>query len=232
ITYLPAQGNISGMAAAGPEASVYNKIEIPPGGQYCVVLPDSTRVWLNAGSSLRFPVRFASNQRRVELSGEGYFEVAANKEAPFHVSCLHQEVEVLGTHFNIHAYSDEAHTVTTLLTGSIRVNGGGSSILLRPDQQADLYDRLRVQQVDAEDAVAWKNGYFRFDDERLETIMKSIGRWYNVGIDYENEQLKDEPYGILSARFANLSALLKLMEQTGSAHFSLEGSIIHIKKKN
>jgi len=225
------------VGAAGGSSDVagvvsYNKIETPPAGQYQVVLPDGTRVWLNSSSYLRFPVHFSSDERRVELSGEAYFEIAANAKMPFYVGTNGMTVAVLGTSFNVHAYPDEKHIRTTLLEGAVRVAAEGSSVLLKPHDQADLGDRLHVSQVDVEDAVAWKNGFFRYHDERLETIMKHVSRWYNVSVVFDDEKLKDETFGVLSTRFANISALLHLLEQTADGvRFTLSGSVIVVSRK-
>lgn len=223
---------------ASPETSqplAINKIETPPGGQFQVVLPDGTRVWLNASTWLKFPVRFSPGERRVELSGEAYFEVQRNPAAPFRVSSQRQEIEVLGTHFNVHAYADEPHIKTTLLEGSVRVASGQSSVLLKPNEQADLggSDKLRVSQADVEYAIAWKKGYFRYEDERVETIMQHVSRWYNVQVVFEDAKLKDETLGVLSTRFANISALLNKLEQTSQeAKFTLKESTVMISRKN
>jgi len=212
-------------------AFTYNKIEIPAGGQYQVVLPDGTRVWLNAASWLRFPVHFSSKERRVELSGEAYFDVQRDPGAPFRISSLRQDIEVLGTQFNVHAYPDETHIRTTLVDGAVRVTAGGKSVLLAPKEEADLGDGLHVSQADVEAAVAWKNGYFRCVDQPLEIIMKQVSRWYNVKVAYEDEKMKDETFGILSNKFSNISVLLKMMEKTGNAKFTVNGSTVVVSRR-
>lgn len=209
----------------------YNTIETPKGGQYQVVLPDGSKVWLNAFSSIKFPLSFAATkERRVELKGEAYFEVVHDEKLPFKVQTEMQEVEDLGTHFNINAYADEASTKTSLLEGKVRVTAGSRSTLLVPGQQATLTNDFKISKVNTEEVIAWKNGYFNFDDERLENVMKSIARWYNVTVVYQDESLKSETFGAVTTRFANISTLLKIMEQTGDAHFSIEGSTIKISK--
>jgi ferric-dicitrate binding protein FerR (iron transport regulator) len=210
----------------------YNTMETPRGGQFQLFLPDGTRVWLNAASSLKYPVDLGSaGERRVELSGEAYFEVAHNKDRPFRVITNRQVVEVLGTHFNVSAYNDEPNTKTTLLEGSVKVTGGDKSAMLKPGQEVSLTDHFKVSDVDTEEAVAWKNGYFRFDDERLETVMRKVSRWYNVDVVYRDNDVKDDLFAAVTTRFANISTLLKIMEQTGDASFSIEGSKIIISKK-
>jgi transmembrane sensor len=175
----------------------YNTITTPHGGQYQVVLPDGTRVWLNAGSSLRFPLTFDQlNERKVELKGEAYFEVAKQlkeekgiqERVPFIVMTATQEVEVLGTHFNINAYADEPAVRTTLLEGRVKVFGQlnpKAGVLLKPGEQAVLKDKLSVAKVDTEEVMSWKNGFFRFNESDLKTIMRQASRWYNVDVVYE-----------------------------------------------
>ena len=151
----------------------YNSIETPKGGQYQLVLPDGTRVWLNAATSLKYPVSFASsNERIVELTGEAYFEVAHNKAHPFKVVSNKQVVEVLGTHFNVNAYPDEPDTKTTLLEGAVKVTAGNDKAILKSNQEAELTAHLKVTDVDAQEAISWKNGDFRFDEEPLEVVMR------------------------------------------------------------
>ncbi|GGA96343.1 FecR family protein [Mucilaginibacter rubeus] len=219
-------------AASSTDLDASNTIETPKGGQYQVVLPDGSRVWLNAYSSLKFPVSFANrNERRVELSGEAYFEVSHNKEMPFRVITNRQTVEVLGTHFNVNAYADDATTKTTLLQGMVRVTAANRSAILNPGQQAKLGNTLDVSEVNTEEAVAWKNGYFNFDDEKLENIMRSVSRWYNVDVVFADQSLRNETFGAVTTRFASINTLLKMIEQTGDARFSIQGSTITISKK-
>jgi len=212
-------------------AFTYNKIEIPAGGQYQVVLPDGTRVWLNSSSWLRFPVHFSSKERSVELSGEAYFEVQRDPGVPFRINSLRQDIEVLGTRFNVHAYPDETNIRTTLVDGAVRVTAGGKSVFMHPKEEADMDDGLHVSQADVEAAIAWKNGYFRCVDQPLEIIMKQVSRWYNVKVMYEDEKMKDETFGVLSNKFSNISVLLKMMEKTGNAKFTVSGATVVVSRK-
>lgn len=217
-----------------------NKIETPAGGQYQVRLPDGTKVWLNAASSLTFPTKFAKLERRVMLSGEAYFEVAKDKRHPFIVKTEQQEVEVLGTHFNINSYQDEPELKTTLLEGSVKVvpaslslNGNSQlhDIILKPGEQAvNSGAGIMVKQIDAQSAIDWKNGDFIFNGETLESIMRKVSRWYNVQIIYEDQNLKKQSFGGEVSRFANVSEVLEVLELTGFAHFKIEGRRIIIKK--
>jgi len=227
-------------ASEGPSAAsgttqqaAFNTIETPKGGQFQVILPDGSKVWLNAFSSLKFPVNFSAlKERRVELKGEAYFEVVHNQALPFRVITDKQEVEDLGTRFNVNAYADEASTKTSLLQGKVRITAGEKNVLLAPGQQATVSNNIKVAEINTEEVIAWKNGYFNFDDEKLENIMRSVARWYNVDVVFEDESLKNETFGAITTRFSNISTLLKIMEQTGDARFRIEGSTIKIKKKN
>jgi transmembrane sensor len=226
--------NVAGAPAkaGNSEALAYNTISTPIGGQYQVILPDGSRVWLNAMSSIKFPVSFSTlKERRIELSGEAYFEVEHDKDHPFKVITAKQEVEDLGTQFDVNAYADEASTKTTLLKGSVEVTAGDNVSLLKPGQQAKVTNNITVAEVNTQAVIAWKNGYFMFDDDKLDDIMRLVSRWYNIKVIYADESVKDETFGALSTRFANISILLNIMEQTGNAHFKINGSTITISKK-
>lgn len=202
----------------------YNTITTPRGGQYQVTLPDGTNVWLNAASSLKFPTTFTGNERDVELTGEAYFEVAKNKEKPFKVSVNKVIVEVLGTHFNIMGYDNEPAIKTTLLEGSVKVKSDNAHAILVPGQQALAdrdNDRIKVQNADVEEVMAWKNGYFIFHRENIQDIMKKVVRWYDVDVVYQGNV--KESFGGSVSRFSNLSDLLQNLESTGTIHFKLEG---------
>lgn len=191
----------------------------PLGGTYQVILPDGTHVWLNAGSSIRFPVKFTGSHRRVELNGEAYFQVAKNKRRPFIVSNEGQEVEVLGTHFNINSYKDEDAIKTTLLEGAVKVN----NTQLRPGQQSVMSQHtIKVIEANTEEAIAWKNGYFRFDNENIESIMRKISRWYNVSVVYKGDLTEVALNGTIS-RSKNIGEVLELLELTRLVHFKVEG---------
>lgn len=199
--------------------AVYNTMATPKGGQYSLTLADGSKVVLNAASSLRYPTRFTGKDRIVELTGEGYFEVAHNKEKPFKVVSRGQTVEVLGTHFNINAYTDEPDVKTTLLEGRVDVNG----TLLKPNQQAVLTkdQQISVKQVDADEVAAWKDGLFRFDHTDLRTLMRQISRWYDVDVVYEGTVKEQQFYGKIERNYT-LSEVLKVLE-LGKVHFRMEG---------
>jgi len=219
----------AGDLPAGPVISGLNTISTPRGGQYQVALPDGTKVWLNAASSLTFPVRFAGAERRVELTGEAYFEVARKKDQPFKVACHHTEVQVLGTNFNIMAYPDEGEMKTTLLDGSVKVKNGSDEQLLLPGQQAidKSRGRLRVVEANLEEVVAWKNGYFIFHNTDIHDIMRQAARWYDVEVAYEGNP-KDAVFGGRVSKFKNISVLLKNLELAGSVHFNVQGKKVTV----
>ncbi|MHA4893554.1 FecR family protein [Pedobacter sp. PWIIR3] len=204
------------------------------GQTYTFTLPDGTRVWLNAASSIRFPSQFSGKERKVLLNGEAYFEVAKTytllrgkrTRQSFLVESAGQTVEVLGTHFNINSYKDEGETKTTLLEGSVAINNN----LLKPNQQAVLMGRaLVIKDVNAEEAIAWKNGKFVFNDETLGSIMRKVSRWYDVEVEYQGVDPQEQFWGSLS-RFENVSKVLEKLQLTGKLHFQIKGRKIIVTK--
>jgi len=203
----------------------YNTISTPKGGQYQVILPDGTKVWLNAASSLKYPEAFSGKQRLVVLTGEAYFEVAKNKLMPFRVQSQNQNVEVLGTHFNINSYLDDNTVKTTLLEGSIKVSNSKYSKLLKPGEQSisGIGEQALIKiatDVDTGDETAWKNGLFQFNDSELKVILNQLERWYDIKIDYAH--VPDKRYNGMVPRKSKLSEVLKMLEKTGNIKFELE----------
>ena len=206
---------------------VYNTISTPKGGQYQLELPDGSLVWLNATSSIRFPTSLVEKERRVEITGEAYFEVAKNRDNPFIVTVNNSEVQVLGTHFNINAYNDEDDVRTTLLEGSVRFVDGANTTILKPGQQSQLTKNGNVKvvsDVDVDKVVAWKNGLFDFDNAGIETVMRQLSRWYNVDIEYNGKT--DDLFIAEMRRNIKLSDALKALELTGKVRFEIEGKKI------
>ena len=201
----------------------FNTVTTPKGGVFEIILPDGSKVWLNAASSLKFPASFKGEERRVELKGEAYFEVTKNKKMPFRVIAGKAEIEVLGTHFNVMAYKDtkESEITTTLIEGSVKVIEGKKSILIKPGEQAKVNKSIDVSKVNATEAVEWKNGNFNFSHESFESIMNKIARWYNVEIEYEGEVTKEEFVGTVP-RSEDISEVLKRLELTGLVHFKIK----------
>lgn len=208
---------------------VFNTLTTPRGGQYKVILADGTKVWLNASSSLRFPTAFTGRERTVELTGEGYFEVARNKKKPFHVNVNEMQVEVLGTHFNINAYDDECSIKTSLLEGSVKIKKGDISSFLKPGQEGVLKknsDNVKIKNIDVNQVVAWKNGLFEFDGADIKSIMRQIGRWYDVDVAYSGKIPKRRFEGTIS-RDAQLSDVLEILKLS-NVKFSVQGKKIVI----
>jgi len=211
-----------------------NSIETPRGGQYQIQLPDGTKVWLNASSVLKFPSFFTGKNRMVELSGEAYFEVTKNKKMPFIVHTAKQNIEVLGTHFSVNNYVNEPFSTTTLLEGSVKIiavdnsgekKPGVRALLLKSGEQLRINkntDISSLSSVNTQDAIDWKDGYFVFNDESLESIMRKISRWYDVDIVYENKLENISFLGVVE-RSEHLSSLLRVLESTGNVHFKIEG---------
>jgi transmembrane sensor len=218
-----------------------NVMLTPKGGQYHIALPDGTNVWINAGSTLRFPSSFKDMpERRVHLTGEAYFEVSQVKsvfgmqkrarKVPFIVQTDKQEITVLGTHFNVNSYADEANIKTTLLEGSVKVSSKMTTVVLKPGMQAvNDGEHLDTYQADVNMAVAWKNGEFSFRNETLENIMRQVGRWYNVTVVYENQQAKKTTLGGTISKFKNVSQVLKMLETTGEVKFKIEPGKITVR---
>jgi transmembrane sensor len=199
----------------------------PKGGTYKVTLPDGTAVWLNAASKLKFPIKFSGKYRKIFFEGEAYFEVFKDPEHPFIVETPNQQVQVLGTHFNVNAYADELESKITLVEGAVKTAG----VILKPGEQAiQTPSGTKVVKVNTNIAIAWKNGEFMFSNERLESIMKKISRWYNVEIIYQTPALKNELFGGTISKFGNVSEVLQMLELTGTVHFKIEGRRITIMK--
>jgi transmembrane sensor len=219
ISYDPANRNFKEI--------VYNTISTPKGGQYQLELPDGSKVWINAASSIHFPTSFTGKERRVEIEGEAYFEVAKNPNMPFIVTVNDAEVQVLGTHFNVNAYSDEDNVKTTLLEGSVKFVHGVNTNMLTPGQQTQLETNGMIKvvsNVDVDEVVAWKNGMFDFKNAGIETVMRQLSRWYDVEIEYSGKT--DDLFFADMRRNIKLSDALKALELTGKVKFDIQGKKI------
>ncbi|MBN8687708.1 MAG: FecR domain-containing protein [Chitinophagales bacterium] len=223
---------INGKQISESDEAFYNTITTPRGGQYQVTLSDGTRVWLNAASSIRFPVLFTGADRKVMITGEAYFEVAKNATRPFKVKTGRSEIEVLGTHFNVNAYDDEPAVRTTLLEGLVKVSvadaaGKPTARFLKPGQQSGITGNGEISvlnNADLEEAVAWKNGRFQFRSADLKTVLRQISRWYDVDVEYKGNvnlhftgQLIRDDY---------VSRVFEKLALTGVVHFRIEGKKI------
>ena len=228
-----AGGQLAYDASAGKAADIlYNTLATPRGGQYQLVLPDGSKVWLNAASSIRYPTAFAGKERRVMVTGEAYFEIKQDAAMPFVVT-LHDklDVKVLGTSFDINAYEDEPAVRTTLLEGAVQVRQGESAVLLSPGGQARATrggDITVLGNVDVEETVAWKNGKFSCKNMALEDIMRQVARWYDVEVMYK-DRITDR-YTLSVGRDVPVSNLLRYLEMSEGVHFSVEGKKIIVSK--
>ena len=217
---------------AGQKSAGYNTISTPAGGQYQVTLPDGTKVWLNALSSLKYPTAFTGKYRTVMLTGEGYFEVAKNKNKPFKLTTAKQEISVLGTHFNVSAYADEPEIKTTLVEGGVAVKNFSplATGVLKPGQQAVFHGAaFDINKVDVEEYIAWKNGFFMFNNEGIKEAMQKLARWYDVEIEYDGN-FDGIYFGGSFSKHNNLQETLKILESTDKFKFKIEGRRIKIIK--
>ena len=212
-----------------PGSMAYNTLTTKPGEHYSLLLPDGTKVWLNAASSVTYPIVFNGNERKVTVAGEAYFEIVHNARQPFKIAVRDELVQDIGTHLNINAYEDESTINTTLLEGSIKVSKGSASAILTPGQQATIApgeDSFHLRTVDADKAIAWKNGYFHFDRADIQTVMRQLARWYNVKVVYKGEISKKTFKGKVY-RNINASEALQILSYFG-AHFQIDDKTITV----
>ncbi|MGN7811822.1 FecR family protein [Flavobacterium sp. 22076] len=222
VTYI-----INPNTDGGKDDNSFNTLSTPIGGQYNIILADGTKVYLNAVSSIKYPTQFNGDKRVVELEGEAYFEVAKNKNKPFIVKSNNQSIEVLGTHFNVHSYNNESVVKTTLLEGSVAVTYKNQKAILKPGQQSDVSDnfsKIKVKEVDPEEAVAWKNGRFKFDNADLKNVMRQLERWYGIKVEYRGN-VSDVRFNGGTFRNKNLSEVLKVLELS-NIKFKVEGKTV------
>lgn len=211
------------------DSNKFNTLTTAKGETYILTLPDKSRVWMNAASSITYSTSL-TNERKVKLRGEAYFEVTEDKARPFIVVTRLQNVEVLGTHFNINAYADEENVTTTLLKGSVNVVAKSGSKILKPGNQSAVNENsISITGVDTERAIAWKNNKFLFENDDIKYIMRMIERWYDVDVIYTGE-MPTEKFGGGVSRFGNVSQVLKILQSTGGANFKIEGRKIIVSK--
>jgi ferric-dicitrate binding protein FerR (iron transport regulator) len=214
-----------------PADILYNTLATPRGGQYQLILPDGSKVWLNAASSIRYPTAFAGKERRVMITGEAYFEIKQDAAMPFIVSHNDIDVKVLGTSFDVNTYDDEPVVRTTLVEGAVQVKKGTGAVVLEPGQQARVTEAGVVSlwnDVDVEETVAWKNGRFSCKNMALEDIMREVARWYDVDVMYKDKITDRYTLGV--ARNVPVSSLLRYLEMSEGVHFSVEGKKIIVSK--
>ena len=206
-------------------------LRIPRGGEYTLVLADSTVVFLNAESKLQYPARFEGKERKVYLSGEAYFDVKANPEKPFIVTAGGMDVRVYGTEFNVTAYEGES-VRTVLVEGKVGVKTteGSEEVQLHPGQMAEREGNgIVVQEVDTYTYTAWKDGKFVFEEENIERIMERLARWYNLNVFYANESGKNQLFNGVLTRFTEVEDILRVIEQTATVEFEIKGNTVIVK---
>ena len=231
-TQISASGSGITYADGGEsEAVVYNKLDIPRGGEFCLTLSDGTRVWLNSETSIQYPVVFGTKERRVFIQGEAYFEVAKDAKKPFTVQFMSSSVTVLGTSFNIRAYPEEKQSQTTLAEGSVRIYSPGSSMLLKPGEQAEvkaLSGEMVKKEVEVKTFTSWKDGRFVFEQEPLENIMRTLERWYDIRVIFRDEGAKRISLSGNLKRYGDFSQVMNMLQMTGDVRFELHGNDVYI----
>lgn len=211
------------------EKTIFNTLITPKGGEYNLVLADGTKIWLNADSKLKYPVKFSGIKRVVELEGEAYFEVAKNVNKPFLIKTNDYNVEVLGTVFNLWAYKEENKVMTTLVEGSVKIkdfDGSGNGVIIKPNEQLILNKTekgILIRKVDPLDYTAWKDGRFIFVKQSLDDILKILSRWYNFDVEFESDELKTIVFTGNMDRYEDLSTPLEMISKTNKVNFKTEG---------
>ena len=231
-TQISASGSgVTYASGVESESVVYNKLEIPRGGEFCLTLSDGTRVWLNSETSIQYPVAFGAKERRVFVQGEAYFEVAKDAKKPFTVQFMSSSVTVLGTSFNIRAYPEEKQSQTTLAEGSVRIYSPGSSMLLKPGEQVEvnaLSGEMVKREVEVKSFTSWKDGRFVFEQQPLEDIMRTLERWYDIRVIFKDEGAKRISLSGNMKRYGDFSQVMKMLQMTGDVRFELHGNDVYI----
>lgn len=221
--------NYAGVKADGRTRARTHTLEVPRGGEFCTLLSDSTTVYLNSESKLTYPVTFDGGERRVRLEGEAYFDVARTGQ-PFVIEAGKMSIRVLGTRFNARAYADEGKIATTLEEGLVSVSAGDTSLLLEPGEQAVLDEKgaLTKRRVDTYLFTAWREGVFVFKDERLEDVLNTVARWYNLHVFYQNGASRDTRINGNISRYSDFSVLLEKLEKLELVRFKIRGRTITV----
>ncbi len=229
-TITKSDGQLRYVNTTGTDEPLYNTISTPNGGQYKLTLSDGSKVWLNAASSIYYPVAFAVNERIVTITGEAYFEIAKDAAKPFKVKVNDAVVEVLGTHFNVNAYTNEPVIRTTLAEGSVKVSTKTTKVILAPGQEAQLNQQgeIKTTAANLEETLAWKDGQFLFKDAPIENIMRQVERWYDADVVYENKPA--DHFNVELSRNVPVSKMLRFLELTNRVHFKIENKKIVVSK--
>lgn len=225
VVYKPSEKRVS------ERKLKYNTIEIPRGGEYQLTLSDGTHVWLNSETTIKYPVVFAKNKREVYINGEAFFDVAHNEDVPFIVTTDKMKVNVLGTAFNIRAFSNEEEAATTLVRGKVNVTSAQTlqTFMLKPSEQFLTGEgNSSVRKVNVNHYTAWKEGRILFNDNSLDEIFSDIARWYNINVEYQNEALKDLRFSVDVKRYDEITKIIEIIELTKKVKFELNDSIVTI----
>ena len=212
---------------------IYNTVKIPYGGEYQLQLSDGTRVWLNSGSVLKFPVNFVGKQREVSLKGEAYFEVAHLADKPFIVHTDHSNVKVYGTSFNVMSYADDKVEQVTLLEGSVGVEVNGQQTMIKPGEQAELNtvtEIVELKEVEATLYTSWVDGVFRFKNMPMKELSKKLSRWYDVDFFFANDNVSEFPFTGRIKRDADFEYFMNLIEKTTNVEVSIDGRTVLVKE--
>lgn len=231
-------------SSADPTKVTYNTLYVPNGGIYQIELPDGSKVWLNSATSLKFPTQFVGNQRVVTIDGEAYFEIQKDKKKPFIVKTETADVTVLGTHFNVSSYSEDAFFAATLMEGSVELtasNQEAAKVILKPGQKGSLVKsnnaKIEVKEVDVYQEIVWKDGKFFFEKEKLGTITSKLGRWYNVSFIFENQSVADYAFTGVARKDQPIEYLLDIISKTSNMRYEVvkntknNKKLIKIRKK-
>lgn len=232
------EGGLSYRQAEGQttdEQEVFNVISIPNGGEYRLTLADGTKVWVNSGSELKYPVKFIGDTRTVYIKGEAYFEVAKDATHPFIVRTTNRmEVKVLGTHFNISAYEEDEIIATTLAEGKVEVSDGQQRLALTPNQQA-VFEKKKAEftcrNVDAYQYLSWKDGKFIFEDESLENIMERVSRWYNVQVFFKGNAIRNLRFSGDLEKYDDFSTVVRMLEKVSRIHVEIKDTAVFIEER-
>ncbi len=215
------------------EKVVYNKIITPKGGEYQLVLPDGTHVWMNSCSFIKFPTKFTGKERKVFVGGELYFDVKKNKNKPFVVDVDARKIKVLGTEFNIKSYNEDSNIITTLVEGKVEViDKYNKSVMLNPGNLVNLNKEdeiMKIEKADIEEVISWKEGRFIFSNRTLEEIMDDLARWYNIETFYYNSEIRKERFSVDVEKYDNIDKVISLIETTGDVKFKIKGRAIYVR---
>lgn len=225
------KGKLAYASGKESEKVLYNQVKVPVGGEYQLTLADGTKVWLNSDSEIKYPVQFNKDKRKVWIAGEVYFDVAHNKEKPFVVDVRDVEIGVLGTEFNVEAYSDQKFISTSLVEGSVKLRKNAESVIIKPDQKAVIGDDERqfaIQNVDAKSIALWKDGIFYFKEASLGTIMEKLERWYDIKVFFSNQSVINKRFSVEVKRYEDINKILDILSKTKKVNFEIKSNIITV----